>query len=312
MQKLFKALCGSKEECQKRKRIAVLAVYVTVALIALSVIALGISAVVNKNGNENGKDENADELSYVGLNATKSDIRSGDLILVNKNAPISFEDNSELATLVSGKGYGLKDNTLRANPKALTAFDSMMAALNENVEKSDVVVMTAHRTKEYQDGLANGTPGGCSDFHTGMSFELKDGDTYDKGYDNLNKVDKYGWLYENAHKYGFVVRYPDDTDAKSFSMITGVDQYAYVFRYVGIAHATYMYENNLCLEEYLELLRTTHKHGNSLKIGSDYEVYYTESTGDNTEVQVPTDYLYDLSGDNMNGFIVTVYKNKDR
>ena len=307
MQSLFDALRGSDQKCQKRKRITILAVYITLALILCALVALGISALTSKSGNENN-DKNDDGIIYVTRSATKSDIKSGDLILVNKNNPISFEDNSELVSFTLGKGYGLKDNTLKAAPDALSAFDSMIAALNENVVESDVVVMTAHRTKEYQDGLANGTPGGCSDFHTGMSFELKDGDTYDSGYDNLNKVSKYDWLYANAHKFGFVVRYPDNTDSKSFSTITGVDNYAYVFRYVGVAHATYIFENDLCLEEYLELLRTNHKYGNSLKIGNDYEVYYTESTGEKTDVQVPTNFEYELSGDNMNGYIVTVLK----
>lgn len=312
MQSLFDALRGSDEKCKKRKKMTVIAVYVTIALILCALVALGISALAAKNGEGNGDNNNTDGITYVALSATKSDIRSGDLILVNKNNPISFEDNSEFVNFTLGKGYGLKDNTLKATPEALSAFDSMMAALNENVTETDVVVMTAHRTKEYQDSLGNGTPGGCSDFHTGMSFELKDGDAYDGGYDNLNKVAKYDWLYANAHKYGFVVRYPDDTDNKSFSTITGVDHYAYVFRYVGIAHATYMFENGLCLEEYLELLRTTHKHGNSLKIGNNYEVYYTESTGDPTDVQVPTNFEYELSGDNMNGYIVTVFKTKKK
>lgn len=312
MQSLFEALRGSDEKCQKRKRLTVISVYVTLALILCAIIALGVSAISGNIGEGTGDNKNEVNITYVALSATKSNIKSGDLILVNKNNPISFADNSELVKLTNGKGYDLKDNTLRANPKALTAFDSMMSALNSNVSYTDVVVMTAYRTKEYQDGLKNGTPGGCSDFHTGMSFELMDGDTYDESYDNLNKVAKYDWLYANAHKYGFVVRYPDDTDAKSFSTITGVDHYAYVFRYVGVAHATYMFENNLCLEEYLELLRTAHRHGNSLKVGNDYEVYYTEATADATDVQVPTNFEYELSGDNMNGYIVTVFKSKSK
>lgn len=310
MHGLFEALCGSGENRIIRKKVTIVAVYVTLALILGAIIAFGISSRTAKSGNEDDKKNDSNETAYVALSLTSNKIKSGDLILVNKNNAISFEENSELVSLVTNKNYGLKDGSLEANPEALAAFDSMMADLNVNVEKPDVVVMTAYRTKEFQDSLNNGTPGGCSDFHTGMSFELKDGSTYDDSYDNLNKTDKYAWLYANAHKYGFVVRYPDDTDTKSFSAITGVSDYGYVFRYVGIAHATYMYEKNLCLEEYLELLRTSYKYGNSLKIGKNYEVYYVESTGGTTEVKVPTNFEYEISGDNMNGYIVTVFKSK--
>ncbi len=314
MNRFIETLVGEPAEREKRRSFTVKAIYVTAAVLVLLLITLAISGIASAIGSDDSKDGKDDGLSYVGLTVSKSDLRSGDLILVNKNNPISFEDNSELVAFSTGKGYGLKDNTLRAAPEALSAFDAMINDLIANVAECDVVVMTAHRTKEYQDSLGNGTPGGCSDFHTGMSFELKDGETYSKGYDRLNDGTKYNWVYENAHKYGFIVRYPDDTDEKSYSLLTGVDDYAYVFRYVGVPHATYIYENGLCLEEYLELLRTSHKKGNSLKIkGGDslsYEVYYCEAEGDSSEIQVPTKYQYEVSGDNMNGYIVTVCRSK--
>ena len=67
---------------------------------------------------------------------------------------------------------------------------------------------------------------------------------------NANDAGKT-WLANNAHKYGFVMRYPD---AKSD--ITGVSGYESAYRYVGVAHATYMYNNNLCLEEYVSYLKS--------------------------------------------------------
>lgn len=56
------------------------------------------------------------------------------------------------------------------------------------------------------------------------------------------------WLKQNAHKYGFIIRYPEDKVD-----ITRIDYEPWHIRYVGIYHATYMYVNNLCLEEYVEL-----------------------------------------------------------
>lgn len=53
------------------------------------------------------------------------------------------------------------------------------------------------------------------------------------------------WLAENAYKYGFIIRYP-----KGKEDITGFDYDPSQIRYVGIELATYLYENNLVLEEY--------------------------------------------------------------
>ncbi|MBQ1243239.1 MAG: D-alanyl-D-alanine carboxypeptidase family protein, partial [Clostridia bacterium] len=59
----------------------------------------------------------------------------------------------------------------------------------------------------------------------------------------------YKWLSDNAHKYGFILRYPSDkTD------ITGIAYEPWHFRYVGKSHAKEIYNQGLCLEEYVETL----------------------------------------------------------
>lgn len=61
--------------------------------------------------------------------------------------------------------------------------------------------------------------------------------------------DVYNWLADNAHKYGFINRYPaDKTD------ITGISNEPWHYRYVGVDAATEIYEKDLCLEEYIESL----------------------------------------------------------
>ena len=125
--------------------------------------------------------------------------------------------------------------------------------------------------------------------------------------------DEYLWLEDNCAKYGFVVRYDGSKAA-----LTGIVDEPYHLRYVGVSHATYMSENNLCFEEYLELLRTAHKYEDTpLEITAgdkEYLVYYVAANtveGSNfTSIPVPpaSEGTYTISGDNMNGFIVTVEK----
>ena len=107
-------------------------------------------------------------------------------------------------------------------------------------------------------------------------------------------------------------------------------------RYVGVPHATFMYNNFYCLEEYLVYLSEHHRYGEEqLQVeGADgyiYEIYYvtgseegedtsavteagTEGDGASTEESVPFETLlvpvpenreYTISGDNKVGFIVT-------
>ena len=62
--------------------------------------------------------------------------------------------------------------------------------------------------------------------------------------------DIYLWLEENSWKYGFIFRYPAyKTD------LTGVAGEVWHYRYVGKEAAQEIYEQGVCLEEYLETLQ---------------------------------------------------------
>ena len=59
----------------------------------------------------------------------------------------------------------------------------------------------------------------------------------------------YEWLDNNAYKYGFIKRYPEDK-----SDITGIGYEPWHYRYVGKEAAAQMKHKNMCLEEYLDYL----------------------------------------------------------
>lgn len=56
----------------------------------------------------------------------------------------------------------------------------------------------------------------------------------------------YDWLKDNAHHFGFILRYP-----KNKTKITGYSYEPWHYRFVGVAAATEIYEKGLTLEEYL-------------------------------------------------------------
>ena len=71
----------------------------------------------------------------------------------------------------------------------------------------------------------------------------------DVGTSNSEKCSKdrvWSWLKEHCAEYGFIWRYSEEKSA-----ITGIANEPWHFRYVGVEAATYIMENNLCLEEYM-------------------------------------------------------------
>ena len=91
-------------------------------------------------------------------------------------------------------------------------------------------------TSEHQTGL-------CCDI-TDYYHELKDS--------SLENTDTFKWLNEHCAEYGFILRYPADKSGDADS-ITGCIYEPWHFRYVGVEAATYIQENNLCLEEFMAL-----------------------------------------------------------
>lgn len=119
----------------------------------------------------------------------------------------------------------------------------------------------------------------------------------------------FAWVLSNYQKYGFILRYPADKAG-----VTGVSDDNFHFRYVGKVHATAMTAQGLTLEEYLQLLRTRYTStdgtgGLSVDLGGGeaYSVYYVAASGGDVDnLPIPAGCTsYTISGDNMNGYVVT-------
>ena len=67
-------------------------------------------------------------------------------------------------------------------------------------------------------------------------------------YDFFKYSKEYLWVKENAHNYGFIIRYQEGKED-----ITGYSAEEWHIRYVGKKVAKYIYENNIAFEEYYNL-----------------------------------------------------------
>lgn len=306
----------SKVRAQRRKtqRIVLLAIFATVALILLSVLVLGgflaVNAIIDARppapGTENPQTPSTN-ITFIQRIESAENIHKDPLILVNSDNRYLFPESAEssLVRIYDHRSkteggrycYSLVDQQYKLQAEAVYALDAMMLK-NYEVTGDIIRITDAYRTLAAQEKYD--TPPGYSDHHTGYCFSIR--------YDDTGElIEADHWIYQNCHKYGFVVRYPEGKED-----ITGVSQYTYCLRYVGVAHATYMFQNNYCMEEYLDLLQNQHGPSQQrLSIvaadGFTYEVYYVPASGaELTTIEVPSNYSCTVSGDNRSGFIVTV------
>lgn len=161
------------------------------------------------------------------------------LILVNKWNYIPDDYEVELIELSSGESVDK-----RIYPALQEMFD---AARNDNIY---LIAASGYRTTKKQQHLMDEKIGdykiaglsakeakvkaeawvaipGTSEHQLGISVDIK--------ADGINSAgnEVYEWLAQNAHKFGFICRYPSDK-----TEITGVINEPWHYRYVGIEAAT--------------------------------------------------------------------------
>ena len=81
---------------------------------------------------------------------------------------------------------------------------------------------------------------GTSEHQLGLGVDINADGINSYGYE------VYNWLAQNAYRYGFIYRYPENKVA-----ITGIANEPWHYRYVGVNAATEIYKRGICLEEYL-------------------------------------------------------------
>ena len=162
--------------------------------------------------------------------------------------------------IIANKKYPLpKDYNPGEVPEAVEAYKEMESAALKDGHK--ITPFSSFRSYEYQqtlydkyvarDGKANAdrysARPGYSEHQTGLAFDIGE-----VGRQDLWLTEEFGetpagqWLVNNAHKYGFILRYP-----KGKEEITGFMYESWHFRYLGKDIAVKVYESGLTLEEYL-------------------------------------------------------------
>lgn len=173
------------------------------------------------------------------------------LILVNSEN--AFPDNVNL-NLVSFNGYQVADTIYNDLSRMYNAAlnDNITLKINNAYRSKDEQAqifeskMNAYENEGYtkekayeQTTLTVQVPG-YSEHETGLAIDFSN----EGHYDENEKM--WEWLKNNAYKYGFILRYPEDKYE-----ITKINYEPWHYRYVGKKAAKDITNKNLTLEEYL-------------------------------------------------------------
>lgn len=260
-----------------------------------------------------------DKSAYKKVKMSKDDIHKGPLILVNHDYAFQFPEVDNLANVYDSKNgsYKVKDKNVELDKEAMEPFNQMLSDFKKEKGRSDIMAISGYRTKDFQQQLLEEeiqksnkeeaakwvAKPGHSEHHTGYAMDI--GIYTDSGRSEQYKgTGKYAWINQNCYKYGFIVRYPEEK-----ADITKISYEPWHFRYVGKAHSHIIAEMGICYEEYIEFLKG-YEYGKQHLLVKDsdnkeYEIYYVKAGLGKTNVPVSNQHDSQISGNNVDGFIVT-------
>ena len=241
------------------------------------------------------------------------DVFRGSLILVNSHFPCR-EDEHKIS-LVSADDSSCSALLERQSARLLDRLIDEVGARERIVAVSGWRSKT-EQTQIYNDSLTkNGLEftkkyvalPGCSEHQTGLAIDLAENKPDidficpDFPYDGI-----CGKFREKAPAFGFVERYP-----KGRENITEIGWEPWHFRYVGFPHAAIMQQRGFTLEEYHEFLKK-YVYGVNPFIfnlnGRKIEISYLKTQKNETLLKIADEVHYTISGNNSDGFIITVWR----
>lgn len=174
-------------------------------------------------------------------------------ILVNKDNPLP---RAHIPNNLTDANSKYKNNIL-IDKKVKESFNKLKEeGLKQNYH---IDIESGYRDYDYQEKIYNKlieekgftyaitriAEPGKSEHQTGLAIDFciyRDEKSYIEN--DIKDFEETKWIHQNAHKYGFILRYPEGKED-----ITKYSYEPWHLRYIGEL-ASYLYENNLTLEEY--------------------------------------------------------------
>lgn len=173
------------------------------------------------------------------------------LVLCNKYFKIPENYTIDQLVKVPEELHASDGKSYMLDKRALEAYEVLEAdAKNAGI---DLTIVSAYRTYEFQNNLYNkyvnrsgkaeadtySARPGHSEHESGLAVDLNQVET---AFENTKA---FNWLNENAHVYGFILRYP-----KGKESLTGYMYEPWHYRYVGKEVAAIIKSENITFDEY--------------------------------------------------------------
>lgn len=139
-------------------------------------------------------------------------------------------------------------SSLYMREEAARALENLFNAAEE--EGLYLYATSGYRSYNTQKSIYNpysgySAPPGASEHQLGLAMDVTLAEYGSRLYVKFGQTKEGIWVKENAHKYGFIVRYLEGKED-----ITGYKYEPWHIRYLGVDLATELYEKGITLEEY--------------------------------------------------------------
>lgn len=241
-----------------KKVITILLIFINICLFINILYKDKLINDINKNETNNIIVSNTQNVVSEDVEKENIKIEDWRLTLVNYENKLPEDFEIELSNI---------DSTRQFDKRAIGELIQMLQDIKKN-GIYNVWVQSAYRSIEYQERL----------FNDKINTYMKQGKTKEEAEElTLQTINRPGtsehnlglavdfnyvnyafestkgfkWLQENAENYGFILRYRKDKEN-----ITKVDYEPWHWRYVGVEHAKKINELDMCLEEYIDYLKS--------------------------------------------------------
>lgn len=233
--------------------------------------AMALTALLTSCGNQDKK-ITLDYQYSIDMEKYQTAIWSEDqahLILANKQTPLGSSHTPASLSQIPAE-LTLYGKEIQLESTAALAAEAMVRELR-NLGYADIAITSGYRSYEYQQVLFNtylsnemaahpdwsrrqcedevltySARPGESEHQTGLCIDLISVNHVSLD-ESFAQNPAYSWLTENAHCFGFILRYPSDKTA-----VTGYAYEPWHYRFVGVEAAARIHEQGITLEEYLD------------------------------------------------------------
>lgn len=240
-------------------------------------------------------------------------IHTGELILINQAYPL-YPEYIGCPGLIP---LNAAENILLNN----TAASALEKLIGDIGGQNDIIPVSGYRTKEeqheiYSDSLkTNGADftrkyvalPGHSEHQTGLAIDLGvKKENIDFIRPDFPDTGVCGRFKQLAAHYGFIQRYTALKES-----VTGINAEPWHFRYTGFPHSAVIAANNMALEEYINYIKG-YTGSEPLTFACNHsraEIFYQPAHASRpTNVRLPANMPYSISGNNLDGFIITLWR----